>query len=83
MPRSKKVFEKPDRIFQHSYPTCYPVYFQYLIQPNIEKPYPLGTGGNSNLDFMLFNWATITVLKPTFPVSYSSSSYSPSESSST
>ena len=82
-PEVKRYPKIPDRIFQHSYPTRYPVFFQYPTQPNIEKPYTLGTGGNPNLDFMLFNWATITVLKPTFPVSYSSSSYSPSQSSST
>ena len=45
--KKKRYPEIPDRIFRHSYPTrTQPTtrYFvQYPTQPDIEKPYPLGT----------------------------------------
>ena len=42
-----KYPEIPDRIFWHSYPTrtrpATRYFVQYPTQPDIEKPYPLGT----------------------------------------
>ena len=45
--KKKRYPEIPDRIFRHSYPTrtrpATRYFVQYPTQPDIEKPYPLGT----------------------------------------